>query len=156
MSSLDELRAPRRDAILRLPADRRLSAFERARLAIEIVAGYRHARRALRRESIDEVVRTLRGAEPAPRGDAQSAERVQEARRLGWAVRRTLMLLPGDKRCLTRSLVLTQLLTRRGIDATVVIGARSQPSFLAHAWVECGGNPVLPTGEDSFGRLVEL
>jgi hypothetical protein len=37
-----------------------------------------------------------------------------------------------------------------------VIGARGGPDFLAHAWVEHGGDPVLDPGDDSFGRLVEL
>jgi hypothetical protein len=37
-----------------------------------------------------------------------------------------------------------------------VIGARTQPEFLAHAWVEHAGNPVLNPGDGSFGRLVEL
>jgi hypothetical protein len=64
--------------------------------------------------------------------------------------------LPGDTRCLARSLVLTQLLARRGIPSRLVIGARPAPRFLAHAWVEHAGQPVLPIGDGSFGRLVEL
>jgi len=28
--------------------------------------------------------------------------------------------------------------------------------FLAHAWVECDGVPVLDSGADAFARLVEL
>jgi len=71
-------------------------------------------------------------------------------------VARTLALLPGDTRCLARSLVLTRLLARRGIPAKLVIGARTTPEFLAHAWVECAGHPVLAPGDESFGRLVEL
>ena len=79
-----------------------------------------------------------------------------EARRLGDAVMRTLALLPGDTRCLVRSLVLTRLLARRGIPAKLVIGARTAPSFLAHAWVEYDHSPVLPPGDGSFGRLTEI
>ena len=52
--------------------------------------------------------------------------------------------------------MLTRLLARRGIPAKLVIGARSAPDFLAHAWVEYGGDPVLAAGDGSFGRLVEL
>jgi hypothetical protein len=37
-----------------------------------------------------------------------------------------------------------------------VIGARAEPEFLAHAWVEHDETPVLDPGDDSFGRLVEL
>ncbi len=64
--------------------------------------------------------------------------------------------MPGDTRCLVRSLVLTRLLARRGIPAKLVIGARAAPDFLAHAWVEYDGDPVLSPGDGSFGRLVEL
>ena len=81
---------------------------------------------------------------------------LEEARRLGWVVARTLRLLPGDTRCLTRSLVLTRLLARRGIPAQLVIGACPAPQFQAHAWVECEGEPVLSRGDGSFSRLVEL
>jgi hypothetical protein len=52
--------------------------------------------------------------------------------------------------------VLTRLLASRGIQAKLVIGARTTPEFLAHAWVEHDGRPVLDPGDDSFGRLVEL
>ena len=69
---------------------------------------------------------------------------------------RTLRWMPGDTRCLARSLVLTRLLARRGIPAKLVIGARAEPDFLAHAWVECEGEAVLSPGDGSFSRLVEL
>ena len=81
---------------------------------------------------------------------------LDEARRLAWVVSRTLRLMPGDTRCLARSLVLTRLLARRGIPAKLVIGARAAPNFLAHAWVEYDGQPVLSPGDGSFARLVEL
>jgi hypothetical protein len=71
-------------------------------------------------------------------------------------VLRTLALVPGDTRCLARSLVLTQLLARRGIRSKLVIGTRTAPDFIAHAWVEHHGQPVLSPGDGSFGRLVEL
>jgi hypothetical protein len=64
--------------------------------------------------------------------------------------------MPGDTRCLARSLVLTRLLAGRGIQAKLVIGTRPAPDFLAHAWVEHAGDPVLAPGDGSFGRLVEL
>jgi hypothetical protein len=57
---------------------------------------------------------------------------------------------------LTRSLVLTRLLARRGIPSTLVIGVRSQPSFVAHAWVEYRGSALLPAERGTFQRLVEL
>jgi hypothetical protein len=64
--------------------------------------------------------------------------------------------MPGDTRCLARSLVLTRLLAQRRIPAKLVIGVRAAPDFLAHAWVEYDGTPVLSPGDGSFSRLVEL
>jgi hypothetical protein len=138
-----------------IPADRPLNLRERVRLIAEILAAYARARQALRRAPIATVVSSLRAREPTPTSPAGS-EDLEEVRRLGSAVSRTLALLPGDTRCLARSLVLTRLLARRGIPARLVIGARTMPEFLAHAWVEYGGQPVLSPGDGSFGRLVEL
>ena len=139
-----------------IPVGRRLSHAERARLVVEILTSYRMARRNLRRTSIEPAVRDLRGSTrtDATRGTAD--EVLYEAWRLGRAVELTLRFAPGDTRCLTRSLVLTRLLARRGIPAKLVIGACAKPDFSAHAWVEHEGHPVLPAGDDSFGRLVEL
>jgi transglutaminase superfamily protein len=132
----------------------RLSHLARARLAVEILAAYVQARRALRRAPIASVVSGLRAQ--APVAASSSEDSLAEALRLGRAVTRLLVHIPGDTRCLARSLVLTRLLARRGIQAKLVIGARPEPEFLAHAWVEHDGDPVLDPGDDSFGRLVEL
>jgi hypothetical protein len=113
------------------------------------------ARRELRRAPIEPVIAALRSDNSLPL-PIEGANTLEEARRLGWIVARTLALLPGDTRCLARSLVLTRLLARRGIPAKLVIGARAAPDFLAHAWVECDGTPVLSAGDGSFSRLVEL
>lgn len=78
------------------------------------------------------------------------------ARHLGRAVDRTLRRMPTDSRCLVQSLVLTRLLSARGIPSTLVIGAHSQPDFTAHAWVEYGGVPVLPHHGYRGSRLLEL
>lgn len=139
---------------------------ERTLLAAEIAAAYLRARRALASQPISAALATLRrGAWPfaangAPLGHGASAgdaaQRLAEASRLGRAVARTLALVPGDTRCLARSLVLSQLLARRNIEATLVIAARTAPRFLAHAWVEHEGQPVLDPGDGSFARLVEL
>jgi hypothetical protein len=140
--------------IARMPPAR-LSAVARARLAREVVATYAQARRELRRAPIESAIASLR-ADPSLPPPADPADGLEEARRLGWVVARTLRLLPGDTRCLTRSLVLTRLLAQRGIPAKLVIGARPAPQFLAHAWVECDGEAVLSPGDGSFSRLVEL
>jgi hypothetical protein len=129
----------------------------RARLVYEIVAAYLQARRELRRAPIESVLAALRAESPAPQATpTQAAAQLEEARRLGWVVARTLKLMPGDTRCLARSLVLTRLLAQRGIPSKLVIGAQAAPDFLAHAWVECDGQPVLSPGDGSLGRLAEL
>jgi hypothetical protein len=132
----------------------RLSHAARARLAGEVLAAYFQSRRALRRDSIEVAVASLR-SRSAP-SSPPTAESLGEALRLGRAVGRLLWYIPGDTRCLARSLVLTRLLADRGIQSKLVIGAATSPKFLAHAWVEHNGSPVLDPGNDSFGRLVEL
>lgn len=129
---------------------------ERVRLVREIVAAYRQARQQLRRAPIESVVAVLRSEETAKPPPIPGPHMLEEARRLGWTVARTLKLMPGDTRCLARSLVLTRLLAQRGIPAKLVIGVQADPEFFAHAWVECDGEPVLSPGDGSFGRLVEL
>jgi hypothetical protein len=137
-----------------LPRGRSLGPRERARLIGEVVVAYVRARRELRQVPIETAVARLRGGQGGSgRGGPEALE---EAARLGRIVVRTLAFLPGDTRCLRRSLVLTQLLARRGISGRLVIGARTAPDFLAHAWVEHEGIPVLSPEGDAFGRLVEL
>jgi hypothetical protein len=150
----DEVSCRSTPVVHRTPG-RRLSTADRVRLVAEIVAAYAQARRALRRAPIASVLSILRSQSPS-NSESLATGRIDEARQLGKAVTRTLALLPGDTRCLTRSLVLTRLLARRGIPAKLVIGARAAPNFLAHAWVEYEGHPVLFPGDGSFGRLVEL
>jgi hypothetical protein len=128
---------------------------ERCRLGLEIVLAYARARRALHRDPIAEAVSSLRGRSGGATVEADPVAS-EEARRLGAVVTRVLRLLPGDTRCLVRSLVLTQLLARRGIESRLVIGARAEPDFLAHAWVEHRGDPVLDPGGGEFARLTEL
>jgi hypothetical protein len=138
----------------RLPVEGPIGPCGKARLIVEIVGAYVRAWRQLRQAPIEEAVRQLRaGNEVSPR---QGRAALLEAVRLGRVVVRTLAFLPGDNRCLRRSLVLTQLLARRGISGRLVIGARTAPDFLAHAWVEHEGVPVLSPEGTSFGRLVEL
>ena len=138
----------------RLPESRRLGIGERGRLVAEILATYSQVRRDLRQAPIESVLTRLRRrTAPAP---AERPATLAESQRFGRAVSKTLALVPGDTRCLVRSLVLIGLLDRRRIPAALVIGARSKPEFLAHAWVEQDGTAVLHPGDGSFGRLVEL
>lgn len=131
---------------------RPLAPHRKALLALEILTAYARVRTALMRSDFQATLERIRSREqPAPRhGRAEFVSGL----RLGRAVSRTLVLLPTDSRCLMRSLVLTELLVRRGIASSLVIGVRSAPDFEAHAWVECAGAPLLPDKE--YERLVEL
>lgn len=105
----------------------------------------------MRHHELQRVVACLRAgraeAEPLPR-----LTRVQ----LGGAVTRVLSLLPTDSRCLVRSLVLLALLERRGVGSTLVIGVGVEPEFVAHAWIECDGEALLPSGGGTYARLTEI
>ena len=129
---------------------RRLDLATRVALAGEIVATTARVRLLLRREALPEVIAELRDSPPA-HGLAANVD----ADVLGHAVRRVLGHLPGDTRCLTQSLVLTALLARRGVPASVVIAVSTNGAFAAHAWVERDGRPLLPRGS-VFSPIVQL
>ena len=137
-----------------LPA--RLSPSDKARLAIEILAVYARVLWLLRSDGLPGAIATLRqtsrGVAPTMAGDA-----LDDGRRLGRAVVRTLAPLPRGSRCLTRSLVLLSLLARRGVEGDLVIAVqpRADPGLDAHAWVEVAGSPLLAPARD-YGRLVTL
>ena len=132
---------------------RELSQVSKAALAVEILIAYGRVRRALRRMDLPGVAAAVRrpGKRALPAADAPYASGL----RLGAAVTRVLGGLPRDPRCLTSSLVLTALLARRGIPATLVIGVRLDP-FAAHAWVEHEGRPLLAAASAPFERLLEV
>jgi hypothetical protein len=121
-------------------------------LAFEILDAYMRARWALRRAELAEALEHLRGPAILPVPDNAARAGV----RLGRAVVRTLRPLPTDTRCLMRSLVLSRLLARRGVPATLVIGVSREHGFESHAWVEHDGVPLLPPGGPTFTRLLEL
>jgi hypothetical protein len=131
--------------------ERRLGLARRAVLAAEIVATYGNVRRLLRRHTLPETVRALRGSGPltAPIDD-------ELGRHLAWATVRTISVLPLDSRCLMRSLVLMSVLAHRGMPATFVLSAAPGPHFEAHAWVEYAGNPLLVPADASHQDLVRL
>jgi transglutaminase-like putative cysteine protease len=122
-------------------------------LSAEILVAYARARRALRRQGLPAAAAAMRRASDQGRRARDDAYR--SGLRLGRAVTRVVGFLQRDPRCLTTSLVLTALLARRGIPATLVIGVRADP-FAAHAWVEHRGRPLLPPATAPFERLVEV
>ena len=121
------------------------------RLVAEILRDYVIVRWRMRGRDIRTIVAELRGQDQRERHSDYPL-----ARRLGRAVARTLAFVPTDNRCLVRSLVLDRLLARRSLGSVVVLAARAEPDFAAHAWVEHDGAPVLPPGSPSYKRLIEL
>ena len=128
-----------------------LTSTAKVSLVAEILHDYVIVRWRMRGRDIRTVVAQLRND-----GQREKHSDYPLARRLGRAVARTLSFLPTDNRCLARSLVLDKLLARRSLRSVVVVAARSEPDFAAHAWVEHDGVPVLPPGSPSYQRLVEL
>ncbi len=100
--------------------------------------------------------RPTKGPPPSADGPPVPAIDITEGRRLGRAVGRALWMLPAQRGCLARSLVLVDLLQRRGIAARLVIGAQVGAAFHAHAWVELHGEPLLSPGGFQDSRLAEL
>jgi hypothetical protein len=135
---------------------RPLTALEKLRLIGEIATTYGRARWWLRSGTVEQAARRARRGGPAGAADQRPVETFVYALRVGQLVERGLRRLPGDTRCLTRSMVLVRLLSRRGIFSTLVIGVRPKPSFAAHAWVELDGRPLLHPSEYAAGRLLEL
>lgn len=133
-----------------------LSRAAKAALVLEILLAYARVRWSLARSGLPATIAAARrfggdpGVHPSPTGEAVLGAR------LGRAVVRTLRLLPTDSRCLMRSLVLTRILARRGVDSALVIGVAVEPEFAAHAWVERGDVPLLPTNGSGYARLVRL
>jgi Transglutaminase-like superfamily len=130
---------------------RDFSPAEKVALTGEIALSYLHVCWLMRRGDFRDALARVRRT-PA-RG-----ERIGPAfaGRLGAIVEGRLRLLPGDTRCLMKSLVLLRLLARRRYAATLVIGVRTDPDFLAHAWVELDGRSLLRPIHDTSARLVEL
>jgi hypothetical protein len=108
----------------------------------------------MRTVPLAEALGELRSHAVAP--SPPTAEQHATALRLGRAVMLTVRLLPTDRRCLVRSLVVSGVLARRGIPAELVLGVRPNNAepFMAHAWVEHGGECVLP--DEGFNRLHAL
>ena len=131
----------------------RLGLATRIQLAGEIAGAYVRVHWLLRRHDLPTVVAQLREADVAGNGRPDAAA---VGVRLGRAVAKTLGHLPGDSRCLTQSLVLLQVLARRRVPATLVIGVTSPSDFQAHAWLEYRDVPLLPPGGAAFEQLLRL
>lgn len=129
-----------------------LGALARLALCAEVLVTYGRVRRLLRQADFRRTLAAV-GERREPPAGVGEAEMRAASRRLARAVVRTLALLPADSRCLVRSLVLTALLARRGIESRLIVGVRPGTRFAAHAWVEHDGMPLLEAGQ--FERLLE-
>jgi Transglutaminase-like superfamily len=132
------------------------TAAEKAGLAREIAATYVRVRWWLRRGTVEQATATAREGLGADEQPERHPGEYHLGLRLGRIVEANLGRLPGDTRCLTRSLVLVRMLARRGIASHLVIGVQAQPAFTAHAWVELDGHPLLNPGEYQSGRLTQI
>ena len=126
---------------------------EKVAIAAEIAVIYPRVRWLLARRGLRGAVTALRRDSTGRAVAAAETHQQQAAIRLGDVVRRVLEPMPFDSRCLMRSLVLTAMLARRGIFASVILGVRTEP-FEAHAWVESNGVSLLPARD--FSRVVEI
>jgi hypothetical protein len=135
--------------------ERQREPTHRVRTAAEIVATYCRARWWLFRLPFPAAVAAARDVTPSTPGGSTAEEQTATGLRLGRAVERTLRLVPFDSRCLVKALVLTRMLSRRGIDSSFVLGVRAPSDFAAHAWLERDGVALLPTGTE-FHRLTEF
>jgi hypothetical protein len=134
-----------------LVRDRPLPLGAKASLLLEIVSAYVRLRYAVRHSDVREVLARVRvDAGPEPRRPERAAAR------LARSVHKVCAYAPPKSRCLVESLVLAQLLARRGISSSVVIGVQASGDFAAHAWVELGQHRLLPSGDGSFEPLVRL
>jgi hypothetical protein len=135
----------------------RLTLGDRLSLALEVAVTYFRVRRQMRQGDAERAVAVLRARAAASRAsfDAESSSGFLAGWRLSRAVRKVLTRIPGDSRCLFKSLTLMCMLERRGIQQLVVIAVRPRP-FAAHAWVEVDGHAVLPDADPGYERLMEL
>jgi hypothetical protein len=128
------------------------SYVERLALVAEVLITYVVVRRQVRRHDLPRTVAALReGRRPSP-----VALVAREPRALAVAAERVVARIPGDSRCLMRSLVVLAMLARRGVDTRLILAARPTPEFAAHAWVERDGDPLLATRGFGDARLTEL
>jgi hypothetical protein len=128
-------------------------------MGLEILVDYLRVRWLLRTLDFQTALTRLRATPRCERMEllepgSRKAEHI--AARLGNLVWKTLRLFPTDSRCLMKSLVLTAVLARRGLDGDVIIGVKSEPEFTAHAWVEHRGMALLPHEQYDETRLVEV
>lgn len=140
-----------------MPASSTLSLADKARLGAEILLAYVRVKHSLSVGNLPSALARLRGRPPGRFRSILLPDGERDGDRLARAVVRTTRALPTGSRCLTRSLVLLDVLARRGVNSDLVIAVLpgEQLSLDAHAWVEVDGRPLLAPAPN-YGRLVTL
>jgi Transglutaminase-like superfamily len=128
----------------------------RAMIGGEVLLTYARVRWLLWRRDLPSVVAAIDAEDPATPPQVEGVAAIKLGARLARVTTRCLSSLPTDSRCLGQSLVLMALLARRGIASALVIGVKPGSDFGAHAWVEREGMPLLPSGGDTYSRLLAL
>ena len=88
--------------------------------------------------------------------DEVPPEKMEQARRVAWAIRRASPITPWTSDCLPQAITAKYLLRWRGIDSTLYLGATLDDarSLKAHAWLRCGSGYVTGgPGHRKFGVL---
>ena len=86
-------------------------------------------------------------------------EKMDQARRVAWAIRRSTPFTPWNSDCLPQAITAKYLLRWRGIDSTLYLGAALDDarSLKAHAWRRCGSGYVTGgAGHKEFGVLASF
>lgn len=89
---------------------------------------------------------TARPAVPADDGAAVAEAERRVAQRIGAAVRRAVQAVPFEALCLPQAMAAKAMLARRGVRATLHLGAMpaaGSPGIAAHAWVMLGATVVV-------------
>jgi len=133
----------------------RLGLVQRTLLGAEILTAYARVRWLLRSQNASDAIASLRAHARRHAIPDQPGADLVIAYRLAHAVVVTLTPVPMDATCLFRSLTLLTVLERRNIRPKLVISVRPEP-FVAHAWVELHGAPLLPDVQPDHERFAEL
>lgn len=122
-----------------------MARLKRVVMVAEAAAELLRARARLATRPFADIARQLGGfSAPAPSEPCADRATAQLARAVGRAIARAAPLLPLPMVCLPRALAAQAMLRRRGIAATLHLGAarNGERALDAHAWLEVGGVPV--------------
>jgi hypothetical protein len=125
-------------------------------VATEVAAEYGRVRWLLRRHGLKATLEVLRRPRWVRTGAARRDPRGHALFLARFATRGLAALPAVQATCLTRSLVVTGMLARRGIPTSLTISVSNPEDFAAHAWVEWHGEPLLDPGDHSNARLATL